>query len=112
VSQSSHKIFDIEDFHEQIMLSIIPWATCLGSILLLSTGIVGIVNGLSRPIRNVAIVGSGISGLSLAHALENSPDLFAYGDGSPIQVMVYDARSSLNYEAGAGVQINGGMFIM
>jgi hypothetical protein len=62
----------------------------------------------NKPIRNVAIVGSGIAGLSLAHAFENSPGLFACGDGTPIQVTVYDARSSLNYEAGAGVQLNGG----
>ena len=62
----------------------------------------------NKPIRNIAIVGSGIAGLSLAHAFENSPDHFACGDGTQIQVTVYDSRSSLNYEAGAGVQLNGG----
>ena len=65
----------------------------------------------NKPIRKIAIVGSGIAGLSLAHAFENSPDLFAIGDGSPIKVTVYDARPSLNYEAGAGVQLNGGKAI-
>jgi hypothetical protein len=88
-------------------------AACLWSLLVLhSTNVY--VNGLStpRPIRKVAIVGSGIAGLSLAHAFENSPDLFALGDGSPIEVTVYDARPSLNYEAGAGVQLNGGMVVI
>jgi FlaA1/EpsC-like NDP-sugar epimerase len=72
-----------------------------------------VIHGLSstatrpqQPIQRVAIVGSGIAGLSLAQALENSPDL--RGDGAPIQVTVYDARPSLNYEVGAGVQLNGG----
>jgi FlaA1/EpsC-like NDP-sugar epimerase len=59
-----------------------------------------------QPIQRIAIVGSGIAGLSLAHALENSPDL--RGDGAPIQVTLFDARPSLNYEVGAGVQLNGG----
>lgn len=59
-----------------------------------------------QPIRKVAIVGSGIAGLSLAQALENSPNL--QGNGEPIEVTVYDSRPSLNYEAGAGVQLNGG----
>lgn len=62
-----------------------------------------------QPIRKVAIVGSGIAGLSLAHALENSPNL--QGNGEPIEVTVYDSRSSLNYEAGAGVQLNGGEIV-
>jgi hypothetical protein len=44
----------------------------------------------------------------LAHALENSPSLRGDTDAVPIQVTIYDARSSLNYEAGAGVQLNGG----
>lgn len=87
------------------------WSTCLGLIVLCCAAVVHSLS-TQKPIRNVAIVGSGISGLSLAHALENSPNLFAFGDGSPIQVTVYDARSSLNYEAGAGVQINGGTFIL
>jgi NADH dehydrogenase FAD-containing subunit len=61
-----------------------------------------------KPIRTVAIVGSGIAGLTLAHALENSFNLLSYGDGQSIHVTMYDARSSLNYNTGAGVQLTGG----
>lgn len=69
-------------------------------------GLSSTANRVQKPIQKVAIVGSGIAGLSLAQALENSPDL--RGDGAPIQVTMYDARPSLNYEVGAGVQLNGG----
>jgi hypothetical protein len=55
------------------------------------------------PIRKVAVVGMGIAGLSLAHALENSADV------SPgIEVTMFEARSNLDFKTGAGVQITGG----
>mmetsp|Transcript_8082 Transcript_8082/g.11747 ORF Transcript_8082/g.11747 Transcript_8082/m.11747 type:complete len:536 (-) Transcript_8082:86-1693(-) len=69
-----------------------------------------------KPVQKVAIVGSGIAGLSLAHALENSPSLRQTKDGlsssPPIQATIYDSRSSLNFQAGAGVQLNGGMTVL
>lgn len=75
------------------------------------------------PIQKVAIIGSGICGLSLAHALENSeacakPFIDAKGalneksdEGSGkfgIEAHVFDSRESLNYKAGAGLQLTGG----
>jgi 2-polyprenyl-6-methoxyphenol hydroxylase-like FAD-dependent oxidoreductase len=64
-----------------------------------------------RPVQRVCIVGAGISGLSLAHALKNSPSLLeGQSDLSlNLEVSVFDARKSLDYTSGSGVQINGGM---
>jgi len=86
---------------------------CLLHSLLCAT----VTNSLSNtPIQNkqqiqkVAIVGSGIAGLSLAHALENSPSLSQ--EQTPIQATLYDSRPSLDFQAGAGVQLNGGMTVL
>ena len=62
----------------------------------------------SQPIRRVAIIGTGIAGLAIAHALENSPELSKRAPGSVIEVSLFDSRPSLDFEAGAGVQLNGG----
>lgn len=59
----------------------------------------------SPPIKKVAIIGSGICGLSLAHALQNS-DRASQCD---IEAHVFDARQSLNFDAGAGIQLTGGL---
>lgn len=69
---------------------------------------------LSTPIEKVAIIGSGIAGLSLAHALSSSSSLSTTSATSTntmspeIKTSIFDSRSSLNFESGAGVQINGG----
>lgn len=62
----------------------------------------------SPPIKRVAIIGSGIAGLSLAHALKNSPELAKATPGSTIDVSLFDGRPSFDFNAGAGVQLNGG----
>lgn len=125
VTRNSHNTHNSQRIHcsppssiLETMRTPIEYLSLAFTILLHSTNVHGLsspastsptsTNRSAKPIRNIAIVGSGITGLSLAHALENSPDLFACGDGSPIQATVYDARPSLNYEAGAGVQLNGG----
>jgi len=60
-------------------------------------------------IKQVAIIGAGISGLSLANALENS---IISKNEEKIQVHLYDSRKNLDFEAGAGIQVNGGLSIL
>jgi 2-polyprenyl-6-methoxyphenol hydroxylase-like FAD-dependent oxidoreductase len=64
-----------------------------------------------RPVQRVCIVGAGIAGLSLAHALKNSPSLLGCVSdlSGDLQVSVFDSRKSLDYTSGSGVQLNGGM---
>ncbi|CAB9496914.1 Salicylate hydroxylase [Seminavis robusta] len=66
------------------------------------------VQGLSaiapRPIKNVAVIGSGISGLGVANALES----LSHKDDD-VQLSLFDARPSLNRQDGAGIQLNGGL---
>lgn len=66
----------------------------------------------SRPIRRVAVVGAGIAGLSLAHALKNSPQLRKDADTQDLHVSIFDSRESLDYSAGSGVQLNGGVAVL
>ena len=62
--------------------------------------------GDQRPIRRVAIIGAGIAGLSLAHALHSTAT-------DDLEVTIFDSRSGpLDYTAGAGVQINGGASVL
>ncbi len=64
-----------------------------------------------KPITRVAIIGCGVAGLTLAHALENN---IAQGQSSgvsapsKIQTWLFDSRPSLDFQAGAGIQLNGG----
>jgi len=74
------------------------------------------------PIKRVAIIGTGIAGLSLAHALENPPQCTAGANKknpgiipeveNDVQVSLFESRPSLNFEAGAGIQLNGGMSVL
>jgi len=81
----------------------------------------------SPKIERVAIIGAGIAGLSLAHALENSSscaksftdELNKYsstaaapvipGSQFGVETHIFDGRPSLNFGAGAGIQLTGGM---
>ena len=74
-----------------------------------------------RPIRRVAVVGSGVAGLSLAQALTNSPTLrksYSMDDdddksnNNNFEVSIFDARSKLDTTAGAGIQLNGGLNVL
>jgi salicylate hydroxylase len=54
----------------------------------------------------VAIVGAGIAGLATAHALVSS------SSSSTIEVTMFDARSGLDRQAGAGIQLNGALAVL
>lgn len=57
-----------------------------------------------RPLERVAIIGSGIAGLTLTHALASLlPD---------VSVSVFDGRPGLDPTVGAGIQLNGGLKVL
>jgi salicylate hydroxylase len=74
----------------------------------------GFVHGLStvvaKPVQRIAIIGSGISGLSVAHALLNNPSPSRNPDWEVVDL--FDARPALDTTAGAGVQLNGGLSVL
>ena len=85
---------------------------CLVGVLTLSTSPTSPPSPSSvrnAPIQRVAIIGSGVAGLSTAHALVSMTN-----DDSPskINVSIFDARKGLDRTAGAGVQINGGLAVL
>ena len=58
----------------------------------------------TRPIQRVAVIGSGIAGLGVAHALDSLSH-----DDDNLEVSIFDARTKLNPQDGAGIQLNGGL---
>ena len=52
-----------------------------------------------------------ILGLTLKHAFENSELSKSAGNDANVAVSLYDSRDRLNYKAGAGIQLNGGMAV-
>jgi salicylate hydroxylase len=70
-----------------------------------------------KPIQRVAIIGSGIAGLSVAHALVNSEALqqkyCTSTSSSPItDVSIFDSRPNDETAQGAGIQLNGGLAVL
>ena len=57
-----------------------------------------------QPIERVAIIGAGIAGLSLAHALR-SINLMNDGNGKPIQIDIFDSRQDLDEKSGSGMNL-------
>lgn len=64
----------------------------------------------NKPVQRIAIIGSGISGLSVAHALLNNPSRKAAFALDAVEI--FDARASLDISAGAGIQLNGGLSVL
>ena len=60
---------------------------------------------VAKPIKKIAIIGSGISGLGVAHALHSLSD----NKADDFELSLFDARSGLNTQDGAGIQLNGGL---
>jgi len=78
-------------------------------LLLLSARADAFSSNERRPAKRVAIVGTGIAGLSVAHALTNSPLLEQEYGSFAFDVSMFEARKKLDIKAGAGVQLNGGL---
>lgn len=85
----------------------------LGVTESLSIGGLGVPKRI-KPIQKVAIIGAGISGLSFAHALKNSPNLSSSSNdiNRDLEVTIFDSRAILDYQAGSGLQLNGGMAVL
>ena len=91
-------------------MRILPTVVCG----LLITWYIPVATPLSppRPLRRVAVIGSGVAGLSLAHALANESLLAKNNKSDGFQVSIFDARSNLNTKAGAGIQLSGGLKVL
>ena len=76
---------------------------------LISVGAKAFSSNGRRPANRVAIIGTGIAGLSIAHALTNSPLLEEEYGSFNFEVSMFEARKKLDKKAGAGVQLNGGL---
>jgi salicylate hydroxylase len=78
--------------------------------LVVSSGSVHGLAGVAKPVQRIAIIGSGISGLSVAHALLNNPSHNAKEEFQAVDL--FDARPALDTTAGAGIQLNGGLSVL
>lgn len=63
-----------------------------------------VTNAPPRPIKKVAVIGAGISGLGLVHALTSMAN-----EKDEMEISLFDARPELNPQDGAGIQLNGGL---
>lgn len=88
----------------QVFGVLLLWSLASQQVRSLSTS----PSSQSPPVQRVAIIGSGIAGLALAHALTNSPELAKCTPGSKIEVSLFDSRPKFDFDAGSGVQLNGG----
>ena len=97
-------------FGFRLLLALLWTLLWIATVVSLSSNNAVAVNP-NKPIERVAIVGTGIAGLSLAHALANSPSL-SDGFRGNMEVSLYDSRKALDYTLGAGMQMNGGMSVL
>jgi len=74
------------------------------SSLFSTTAVESLSSMTTTPIKRVAVIGSGIAGLGVAHALTSLSN-----DEDNLEVSLFDARTKLNSQDGAGIQLNGGL---
>jgi salicylate hydroxylase len=87
--------------------------TLLGLLIYSAASVYGL-SAVAKPVRRIAIIGSGISGLSVAHSLMNNSKRRNdenHHHGFDV-IDIFDARSSLDTSAGAGIQLNGGLSVL
>ncbi len=65
-----------------------------------------------KPIERVAIIGAGIAGLTLAHALKNDASFKGKDAADNLEVTIFESRNKLDFQAGSGVQLNGGLSVL
>ena len=63
----------------------------------------------SRPVERVAIIGAGISGLALAHALKSNHIRKGSSTPNNIQIDIFDSRPKFDENSGSGIQLTGGL---
>jgi salicylate hydroxylase len=92
------------------VLLIVVTTSCLLCTVVQSLSSSSVANtqsvGRTGPIKNVAIIGSGIAGLGVAHALSSLSN-----DDDDMKISIFDARREIDYSknGGAGIQLNGGL---
>mmetsp|Transcript_36187 Transcript_36187/g.66418 ORF Transcript_36187/g.66418 Transcript_36187/m.66418 type:complete len:520 (-) Transcript_36187:31-1590(-) len=93
-------MIDLPALIRSLILVAVATCMCADPVNSLSS----VANKPGRPIKKVAVIGSGIAGLGVAHALTSLSN-----DEDNMEVSLFDARSGLNSQDGAGIQLNGGL---
>jgi salicylate hydroxylase len=66
----------------------------------------------SKPVKRIAIIGCGISGLAVTHALINNSYRKDTYENVFETIDLFDSRTDFDHTAGAGIQLNGGLSIL
>jgi salicylate hydroxylase len=66
----------------------------------------------AKLVKRIAIIGSGISGLAVTHALINNSYRKDSQNNIYETIDIFDSRTTFDHTAGAGIQLNGGLSIL